>query len=284
MAAAMAAFYAQIPVGHVEAGLRSRDLKQPWPEEFNRVVIDSLADLLFAPTAEARSNLLGEYNRGAEIHVTGNTGIDALLLFAEILRSDANHRRELDDRFAYLDPQKRLILVTCHRRENIGEGLENVCDALAKIASRSDIQLLYPMHLNPKVRLTVLQRLHARHNNNIYLIEPVDFSKMVYLMHRAFLILTDSGGIQEEAPALGKPVLVTRNTTERPEALKTGNVILVGTDTDRICLEANRLLDDDQLYRERARPVFPYGDGMASERILQIVARRLAKSDLVDAV
>jgi UDP-N-acetylglucosamine 2-epimerase (non-hydrolysing) len=272
MAAAMAAFYARIPVGHVEAGLRSRDLQQPWPEEFNRVVIDSLADLLFAPTAEARSNLLAEYNRGAEIHVTGNTGIDALLAFSEILRSDAGRRAELDDRFAYLDPQRRLILVTGHRRENIGEGLENICDALVKIASRCDIQLLYPMHLNPNVRATVLQRLHAR--DNIHLIEPVDFAEMVYLMQRAFLIITDSGGIQEEAPALGIPVLVTRNRTERPEAVKTGNVILVGTDADTICQESNRLLDDDQLYRERSRPVFPYGDGKASERIFHIVARR----------
>jgi UDP-N-acetylglucosamine 2-epimerase (non-hydrolysing) len=279
MAAAMAAFYARIPVGHVEAGLRSRDLKQPWPEEFNRVVIDSLADLLFAPTAEARSNLLTEYNRSAKIHVTGNTGIDALLLFTEILRSDTGRRTELDDRFAYLDPQRRLILVTGHRRENIGEGLENICDALAKIASRCDIQLLYLMHMNPNVRATVLQRLRGR--TNIHLIEPVDFTEMVYLMQRAFLIITDSGGIQEEAPALGKPVLVTRNTTERPEALKTGNVMLVGSDTDRICQEADLLLDDDHLYRQRARPVFPYGDGKASERIVHIVARQFGVNGLV---
>lgn len=271
MTGAMAAFYARIPVGHVEAGLRSGDLNQPWPEEFNRVVIDSCADLLFAPTAEAQANLLAEYNRNAEIHVTGNTGIDALLMFTEILRSDAGRRAELDARFAYLDRQARLILVTGHRRENIGEGLEQICDALVKIASRCDVQLLYPVHLNPNVRATVVQRLQSR--KNIHLIEPVDFAEMVYLMQRAFLIITDSGGIQEEAPALGKPVLVTRNTTERPEALKTGNVRLVGTDTDLICRETAHLLDNSQLYHERSRAVFPYGDGNASKRILSIVSQ-----------
>jgi UDP-N-acetylglucosamine 2-epimerase (non-hydrolysing) len=278
MAAAMAAFYARIPVGHVEAGLRSHDLEQPWPEEFNRVAIDSLADLLFAPTAEAQSNLLAEYNRNAEIHVTGNTGIDSLLMFAETLRTDAVRRAELDKRFSYLDREKRLILVTGHRRENIGEGLEKICDALINIASRSDVQLLYPMHLNPNVRATVLQRLQLR--ENIFLIEPVDFAEMVYLMQRAFLIITDSGGVQEEAPALGKPILVTRNTTERPEALKTGNVMLVGTDGDTICQQTSLLLDDIRLYEERARPVFPYGDGKASERILRIIARRFGSNKL----
>jgi UDP-N-acetylglucosamine 2-epimerase (non-hydrolysing) len=271
MASAVAAFYAHIPVGHVEAGLRSRDLQQPWPEEFNRVCIDSIAELMFAPTAEARTNLLAEYNRNAPVYVTGNTGIDALLTAAKMLQHDAGRRAALAKKYEYLDDNARLILVTGHRRENIGAGFEKICDALTKIASREDVQLLYPVHLNPNVRATVLERLGPQ--KNVYLIDPVGFFDMVYLMQRAYFVITDSGGIQEEAPALARPVLVTRNTTERPEALRTGNVKLVGTDSKAIFGEAALLLDDEKVYRERARAVFPYGDGKASDRIIRILER-----------
>ena len=274
MAAAIGAFYAGIPVGHVEAGLRSGNLKQPWPEEFNRVLIDSVAELLFAPTTEARTNLLGEYNRKAKIHVTGNTGIDALFIALEMLRSDSARNAQICDRYSYLNDQKRLILVTGHRRENFGRGLKNVCDALVEISLRRDVQVLYPVHLNPNVRLPVLKRLKSQ--KNIRLIQPVDFFDMVHLMQRAYLIITDSGGIQEEAPALGKPVLVTRNTTERPEAVLMGSVKLVGTDPSLIHREAVLLLEDDAVYRQRARPVFPYGDGKAAGRIRRIISSEFA--------
>jgi UDP-N-acetylglucosamine 2-epimerase (non-hydrolysing) len=277
MTAAMGAFYAQIPVGHVEAGLRSGDLAQPWPEEFNRVMIDSMADLLFAPTDEARTNLLREYNRKADIYVTGNTGIDALFLVANAIETDSARKASMSARYGYLDENRRLILVTGHRRENVGVGFTNICDALRQMAERPDLQILYPVHLNPNVRKTVMERLRAQ--ENIYLIDPVDFFDMVYLMQRAYFIITDSGGIQEEAPSLGKPVLVTRNTTERPEAVVTGNVRLVGIDADVIYREAVLLLGDAEVYRQRARPVFPYGDGRASGRIVRIISEKL---DLYD--
>jgi len=269
MAAAVAAFYARIPIGHVEAGLRSRDLKQPWPEEFNRVVIDSVADLLFAPTSEAYANLAGEYNRKARSFVTGNTGIDALFIALELLKSDCKWQAEVSQRYLYLDNKRRLILVTGHRRESFGRGFQLICQALAKLAMRGDIQIVYPVHLNPKVRVPVLESLHLK--QNIHLIEPVSFLDMVYLMQRSHFILTDSGGIQEEAPALGKPVLVMRNTTERPEAVQLGTVKLVGTDPDLIYEEAAVLLDDAAAYRDRARAVFPYGDGRAADRIVNII-------------
>ena len=274
MAAAVAAFYSRIPVGHVEAGLRSGDLGHPWPEEFNRVTIDSIADLLFAPTESAKINLCKEYNRTGDIYVTGNTGIDSLFLAREIVKQDAQCKGNFDSRYEFLDRNKRLILVTGHRRENIGLGLENICDALLRITARDDVQILYPVHLNPNVRNTVMVKLRSR--PNIHLIDPVDFLDMVYLMGRAYLIITDSGGIQEEGPSLGKPVLVTRNTTERPEAVLTGNVRVVGIDANVIYQEAVALLDDACLYSERAHPVFPYGDGKASGRIIRILAKRLA--------
>jgi UDP-N-acetylglucosamine 2-epimerase (non-hydrolysing) len=276
MTAAMGAFYARIPVGHVEAGLRSGDLAQPWPEEFNRVMIDSVANLLFAPTAGARDNLLREYNQKAGIYVTGNTGIDTLFLAAELIEKDAARRSHMNARYAYLSDERRLILVTGHRRENIGSGFEGICEALLALAARTDVQILYPVHLNPNVRETVMRKLNAR--ANILLIDPVDFLDMVYLMQKAYFIITDSGGIQEEAPSLGKPVLVTRNTTERPEAVLTGNVKLVGTDANVIYREAVLLLDDTEVYAQRARPVFPYGDGKASQRIIRIMSEKFASS------
>jgi UDP-N-acetylglucosamine 2-epimerase len=281
MTAAMGAFYARIPVGHVEAGLRSGDLAQPWPEEFNRVMIDSMANLLFAPTAGARDNLLREYNQKASIYVTGNTGIDTLFLATEIIKKDAARSARMNARYAYLSDELRLILVTGHRRENIGPGFENICEALLALAARTDVQILYPVHLNPNVRVTVMRRLKAR--ANIHLIDPVDFLDMVYLMQRAYFIITDSGGIQEEAPSLGKPVLVTRNTTERPEAVLTGTVKLVGTDANEIYREAVLLLDDTEVYAQRARPVFPYGDGNASQRIIRIMSEKFASSQSISA-
>src|SRR6266851_3132127 len=274
MTAAMGAFYARIPVGHVEAGLRSGDLAQPWPEEFNRVMIDSMANLLFAPTAGARDNLLREYTQKAGIYVTGNTGIDTLFLAAEIIEKDAARSARMNARYAYLSDELRLILVTGHRRENIGPGFESICEALLTLAARTDVQILYPVHFNPNVRATVMRQLNAR--ANIFLIDPVVFLDMVYLMRRAYFIITDSGGIQEEAPSLGKPVLVTRNTTERPEAVLTGNVKLVGTDATVIYREAVLLLDDTEVYAQRARPVFPYGDGKASQRIIRFMSEKFA--------
>jgi UDP-N-acetylglucosamine 2-epimerase len=282
MAAGLAAFYAGVRLGHVEAGLRSGDLKRPWPEEFNRVAIDSIAEFLFAPTEGARENLLGEYNRRGRIHVTGNTGIDALRLASEMLDADPARSAAIAARHGYIDPAKRLVLVTGHRRENFGHGFEQICDGLSAIAGERDVQVLYPVHLNPNVRSIVQDRLGGR--EGIFLTEPVDYFEMVHLMRRAHLIITDSGGIQEEAPALGKPVLVMRETTERPEALATGIVKLVGTDPLLMHAEARRLLTDDAAYAAMARPVFPYGDGFAAERIRDVLAAVLPERDTADAL
>lgn len=263
MAAALAAFYARTPIGHVEAGLRSHDMMRPWPEEYNRVAIDAIADLLFAPTAGAAENLRRESPRDRAIWITGNTGIDALLHMAG--RLDGH---ELD-RFA-LPPGRRLILVTGHRRESFGEGFRRICSAIARIAARGDVDIVYPVHLNPQVREVVQEYLQGL--GNVHLIEPVGYIEMVALMRRSSLILTDSGGVQEEAPALGKPVLVMREVTERPEAVETGVASLVGTDPDTIVGEVSRLLDDPAYYGSRARAVFPYGDGTAAKQIASAVA------------
>lgn len=260
MAATLAAFYARIPVGHVEAGLRSHDVKQPFPEEFNRIAIDAVAELLFAPTERSAANLRRESARDCDILVTGNTGIDALLYMAGRLRGD-----ELEGTDLQLDLQRRLVLVTGHRRENFGFGFEQICEALVRLAARDDVQIVYPVHLNPNVQAPVNARLSGF--PNLHLIPPVDYVRMVALMQRAHLILTDSGGIQEEGPALGKPVLVMREVTERPEALETGVASLVGTDPHRIVREVDRLLDDEAHYRSRARTVFPFGDGSAADKI-----------------
>jgi UDP-N-acetylglucosamine 2-epimerase (non-hydrolysing) len=260
MAAALAAFYARIPIGHVEAGLRSHDLARPFPEELNRVAIDAVADLLFAPTEGAADNLRRESPRARLIEVTGNTGIDALLQVAARLEGN-----ELDKLDLPIEGSRPLILVTGHRRESFGAQFENICEGIARVAALGDVEIVYPVHLNPQVQDCVRARLAGL--ANVHLIEPVDYITMVALMKRSQLILTDSGGIQEEAPALGKPVLVMREVTERPEAIATGVASLVGTDPDRIASEARRLIEDETYYRERARPVFPYGDGHAAERI-----------------
>lgn len=264
MAAAMAAFYARVPVAHVEAGLRSHNIHHPWPEEFNRVAIDSVAHWLFAPTEVSADNLSRESKRDRRIIVTGNTGIDALLHVAALPDvSDDN----LPVRFI---DQKKLILVTGHRRESFGRGFEDICDALRALALRSDVQIVYPVHLNPQVQMVVRGRIGDLQNIN--LIEPVDYRTMVTLMKRAYIILTDSGGVQEEAPALGKPVLVMRELTERPEAVATGVVSLVGTHPASIVAGASRLLDDATHYNATARPVFPFGDGKAAQRIAAALA------------
>ncbi|WP_312363367.1 non-hydrolyzing UDP-N-acetylglucosamine 2-epimerase [Ensifer sp.] len=269
MAAALACFYAKIPIGHVEAGLRSRDYSQPWPEELNRVFIDSIAKQLYAPTAQARRNLCDEKSVLGEVYVTGNTGIDALF-YAEAKLSGAASQLE---KFSFLLNDKRTILVTGHRRENLGEGFRSICNALLELANRPDVQIVYPVHLNPAVRATVTGMLES--SDNIHLIDPVSYIEMVFLMKNAHLILTDSGGIQEEAPALGKPVLVLRDVTERPEAVAAGVVKIIGTKKDVIVEETNLLLDDDEVYKGMARNISPYGDGTSSKKIAKIIRETL---------
>jgi UDP-N-acetylglucosamine 2-epimerase len=274
MAAAMAGFYARCPVGHVEAGLRTHDLQRPWPEEFNRVVIDSVAQYLFAPTVSARDNLLAEYNRKGRILVTGNTGIDSLLHVSNLIDTDDALRKTLSERYGFLDSRRKLVLVTGHRRESFGEGFQRICDGLTALARRPDVEVVYPVHLNPQVHQVVHERL--RGNPNIHLHAPVEYLDMVFLMKRATILITDSGGIQEEGPALGRPVLVMRDVTERPEALSTGVVKLIGTDPERMRQEVDLLLDDEAHYRASARAVFPYGDGTAAAQIVQFLHEELA--------
>lgn len=265
LASALAAFYAKVPVGHVEAGLRTGDMQAPWPEEANRRLTAPLTGLHFAPTERSRGNLLAEGVADDSIQVTGNTVIDALLVVAARIRDEPELRASLAAQFPFLDPQRKLILVTGHRRENFGDGFEQMCRALADLALRADVQVVYPVHLNPNVQEPVKRILGAA--DNIVLIEPQDYLPFVYLMTRSYLILTDSGGVQEEAPSLGKPVLVMRDTTERPEAVEAGTVRLVGTNRDRIVEEAGRLLDDEEAYSAMSRAHNPYGDGLASGRI-----------------
>lgn len=267
MAACLAAFYARVDIGHVEAGLRTNDLDRPWPEEMNRRTVDGMANYLFAPTEGSRANLLAENLSGRNIVVTGNTVVDALKMIEIRLKKEDMLRGELDRRFAFLDPGKRLILVTGHRRESFGAGFEAICRALVHLAGRGDVEILYPVHLNPNVQEPVRRVLGNR--SNVHLIEPCDYVTFVYLMMRSYLILTDSGGVQEEAPSLAKPVLVMRDVTERPEALASGIVRLVGADEARIVKGAEALLDDRVLYASAAHADNPFGDGRASERILE---------------
>jgi UDP-N-acetylglucosamine 2-epimerase len=271
MATALAAFYARIRIGHVEAGLRSFDIQRPWPEEFNRVAVDAVADFLFAPTQGAKENLADATRRAAKVFVTGNTGIDALLYLAGRLECDPTLRDVLDQRYSFLDGARRFVLVTGHRRESLGAGLQSMCAGLKRIVDELDAVIVYPVHLNPQVHSVVTRELGEQ--ERIHLIEPVGYADMVYLMKRANLIITDSGGIQEEAPALGKRVLVTRDVTERPEALATGRVRLVGTDPARIFSEAAAMLG----IGEAEEPVFPYGDGTASLQIADIIESELVQ-------
>ena len=267
--AALAGFYARIRVAHVEAGLRTGDKHQPFPEEINRVLTSRLSDLHFAATEEAASNLRGEGVAAESIFVTGNTVIDAVLFIRDGLEKGSLPRTD----WPFLDPAKKTILVTAHRRESFGEGFERICRALALLAERPDVIIVYPVHRNPNVQAPVRRLLAGR--GNIHLLEPLDYVPFVDLMTRSHLILSDSGGVQEEAPSLGKPVLVLREKTERPEAVRAGTVRLVGTDVDKILEEAGRLLDDPDHYRRMARRHNPYGDGRACERIAEIVATEM---------
>ena len=267
MAASLAAYYQRVPVGHVEAGLRTGNLLSPWPEEGNRKLTGSLATVHFAPTERARHNLLAENVSDDRIVVTGNTVIDALLHVRRLLEIDPQLRADAERHLPNLDPGRRMLLVTGHRRESFGSGFERICAALAEIAhARPDIDVVYPVHLNPLVQEPVTRLLTGI--PNIYLIEPLDYVPFVLLMDRAHLILTDSGGVQEEAPSLGKPVLVMRDTTERQEAVDAGVVRLVGTEVPAIVDGVSELLDDPAAYRSMSSGVNPYGDGRACERIV----------------
>jgi UDP-N-acetylglucosamine 2-epimerase (non-hydrolysing) len=271
MAAALAAFHRRIPVGHVEAGLRTHDISRPWPEEMNRRVVDVMSDLLFAPTTRAKANLAAERLSG-RIVVTGNTVIDALKLTVARISADVTLRAQLDAQFSYLAADHKLLLVTGHRRESFGAGFLGICAALGQLSRRSDIDIVYPVHLNPNVQGPVLDALSGC--ANLHLIEPLDYVPFVYLMQRAHVVLTDSGGVQEEAPSLGKPVLVMRDVTERPEAIDAGTVELVGTDPTRIITAVTQLFDDIHAHQRFARSLNPYGDGTACDRIVATLVGR----------
>ena len=267
LSSSLAAFYQQIPIGHVEAGLRTGDLNSPWPEEGNRKLTSSIATLHFAPTPDSQMNLLNEGINTQSIAVTGNTVIDALMKVTDRLKHDLSLSMLLDTKFAQLNNNKKIILVTGHRRENFGNGFERICEALAELANKhNDIQIVYPVHLNPHVREPVNRILS--NIENILLIDPQEYLPFVYLMNKAHIILTDSGGIQEEAPSLGKPVLVMRSVTERPEALTAGTIKLVGTNKDKIVEAVNSLLTDKTLYNEMSNAYNPYGNGQACSKII----------------
>jgi UDP-N-acetylglucosamine 2-epimerase (non-hydrolysing) len=273
MATAIAAFYLKIPIGHVEAGLRTHNINSPFPEEFNRQLTTRLTKFHFAPTEKARTNLQNEQVPDNNIYVTGNTVIDALLSVIDKAR-EMNYPNGLLSQLPFIEEEKskysRIILVTGHRRENFGKGFEEICQALYDIANDNpEVQIIYPVHLNPNVREPV-ERIISN-INNIHLIDPIDYLSFIKLMDACYLILTDSGGIQEEAPSLGKPVLVMRDTTERPEAVEAGTVKLVGPDKQKIVEAVNHLLNDDVKYMEMARAHNPYGDGHASEKICKVL-------------
>jgi len=272
-ATALAAYYHRIAVGHVEAGLRTGDIYSPWPEEANRKLTGALAKLHFAPTEQSKNNLLSENVDPVGITVTGNTVIDALLWVKAKLEEDQALSQSLSDRFPFLRDNRKLVLITGHRRENFGDGFERICSAIKSLAVKfPDADFVYPVHLNPNVREPVGRILDGV--SNVHLVEPQDYLPFVYLMTRSTVILTDSGGIQEEAPSLGKPVLVMRDTTERPEAVAAGTVRLVGTNMERIKNEVSLLLTDEQAYNEMSFAHNPYGDGKACERIVEIIRSR----------
>lgn len=266
-ATALAAFYEQIPVGHVEAGLRTGNLYSPWPEEANRKLTGVLAKWHFAPTETSKQNLIKECVPEVDIEVTGNTVIDALLIVRDEIRSNSELQKKYKDQFDYLSDKRKLILVTGHRRENFGGGFERICEALAVLAAQyPEVDIVYPVHLNPNVQEPVNRLL--KDLPNVHLIDPLDYEPFVFLMDRSYLILTDSGGIQEEAPSLGKPVLVMRDTTERPEAVLAGTVKLVGTDSAAIVENVVELIDSKDAYDLMAKAHNPYGDGKACRRII----------------
>jgi len=268
LATSLAAYYQQIPVGHVEAGLRTGNIYSPWPEEVNRKVAGTITQLHFAPTQRSRENLLRENIDAEQVFITGNTVIDALHQVVALLEQDNDFKNRTAAQFR-LDPTRRTLLVTGHRRESFGGGFERICDALTQLATRDDLQIIYPVHLNPNVKGPIEERLGSL--AHIHLVPPQDYLPFVYLMNLADIILTDSGGVQEEAPSLGKPVLVMRDTTERPEAVDAGTVKLVGTDTRAIIENVSALLDDQQAYDAMSFAHNPYGDGKASGRIVDII-------------
>ena len=270
LSASLAAYYDRIPVGHVEAGLRTGDIYSPWPEEINRKVAGAITRLHFAPSEQSKQNLLAENVPDQHIFVTGNTVIDALLDVVERLDADPAKTDELDEAFG-IDRSRRMVLVTGHRRESFGGGFQRICDALVRLSCREDIQIIYPVHLNPNVQGPVQERLGSL--ERVKLIPPQGYFPFVHLMRRADIILTDSGGVQEEAPSLGKPVLVMRDTTERPEAVDAGTVKLVGTDSKLIFGEVSSLLDDPEAYDAMSRAHNPYGDGQASSRIRDVILK-----------
>ncbi len=271
-AGALAAFYRQIPVAHVEAGLRTGNLYSPWPEEANRRMVSQLAALHFAPTLETKRNLLNEGVDERNIVVTGNTVIDALLWTRDRLKLDQDAQLQFSRSFSFLRPEKRTILVTGHRRENFDGGLKSVFEAIAAVARRSDVQVVFPVHLNPVVQAAANSALAGL--NNVFLIPPQGYREFVWLMSNCYAIVTDSGGVQEEAPSLGKPVLVTRDTTERPEAVEVGAVELVGTDGSLIAKRLGELLDDDGKYGRMSTVGNPYGDGNAAAKIIESILER----------
>ncbi len=268
--ASLAAFYEKIPVGHVEAGLRTGDIYSPWPEELNRRLTASIAAIHFAPTEAARSNLLAEGVSDELIRVCGNTVIDSLLQMVKRINEDLLLKESLASQFIFLNPSKKLILVTGHRRENFGQGLENICRALHEIAQRFDVQIIYPVHLNPKVQEPVHRILSD--SPQIFLVDPLDYLPFVYLMSLSYLIITDSGGVQEEAPSLGKPVLLMREKTERPEAVEAGTVKLVGMKKEMIVKGVQLLLDDKDEYLRMSKAHNPYGDGNACKKIVDVLS------------
>ena len=283
MAAALAAFYQQIPVGHVEAGLRTHNIYSPWPEEINRQLTGRIATYHFAPTPLSRQNLLNEGVEPAHIHVTGNTVIDALYWVVDRIKSDGALSQTLSEELLHsgydvnrLSQGKKLVLITGHRRENFGDGFIRICKAIKTLVEQyPEVDFVYPMHLNPNVRKPIHEAFDGRSYDNMYFIEPLEYLSFVYLMEKSTIVLTDSGGIQEEAPGLGKPVLVMRDTTERPEALDAGTVKLVGTDYNRIVNEVSVLIDDKVAYEKMSKAVNPYGDGLACGRIVNALLYRI---------
>lgn len=277
-ASALAAFYAKVPVAHVEAGLRSGNIYSPWPEEVNRKIIGTIACRHFAPTANAAQNLLRENIDQASIEITGNTVIDSLFYIINYLNRNNKVKECLSLKYSFLNSNRRMLLVTGHRRENFGKGFENICHALKVLSMRNDIEIVYPVHLNPNVQEPVSRLLNS--SARIHLIEPVDYIEFVYLMSMSYMVLTDSGGVQEEAPSLGKPVLVMRNTTERPEGLSAGAVKLVGTMAMDIVESVQSLLDDSSQYEKMASAVNPYGDGTAANKIVNYILSEANKFNL----
>ena len=281
-AAALAAFYQQIPVGHVEAGLRTHNIYSPWPEEMNRQLTGRIATYHFAPTPLSKQNLVAENVKPEQIAVTGNTVIDALYMVVDKIKSNTELDKELEEvllRSGYdanrLSDGKKLVLITGHRRENFGDGFISMCKAIQTLTQKyPDVDFVYPMHLNPNVRKPIHEVFgkDLSHLGNMFFIEPLEYLSFVYLMEKSTIVLTDSGGIQEEAPGLGKPVLVMRNTTERPEALEAGTVRLVGTDYDKIVNEVSALLENREYYERMSKAVNPYGDGKACERIVKVLS------------